>query len=106
MAVDDSKKLEGMNHSELVATARWNDLPASRAFSREELLRSLRTLTPIEKPNPFDAMRTSMSAWLIRWWDKLQMQAAKKVCPNCFECRDIQILDCYTKNEASIRKSE
>lgn len=105
MAAPDSVNLEDLNHSELVALARWKDLPASRAYSREELIWSLKNLRPIERPDPFDDMRESMSSWLKRWWSALQMQVAKKVCPNCFECRDIQILDCYSKNEANIKKS-
>lgn len=103
MAAPDAIKWESLNHSELIALARWNDLPASRGHSREELIQSLQTLTPLEKHNQFDAMRTSMSNWLVRWWDKVRMQVPKKVCPNCFECRDIQILSCYSKNEASIK---
>lgn len=105
MAAPDSVNLEDLNHSELVALVKWKDLPASPAYSREELLESLRTLRPIERPDPFDAMRASMSAWLNRWWSALRMQVPKKVCPNCRECRDLQVLDCYSKNEASIKKS-
>jgi hypothetical protein len=39
-----------------------------------------------------------MSAWLNRYWDRVKMQAAKKVCPDCSLCRDMQVFECYNKN--------
>jgi len=44
-----------------------------------------------------------MHDWLKRWWDNIQMQMPKKVCPNCHLCKDLQVLDCYSKNEKQIK---
>jgi hypothetical protein len=44
----------------------------------------------------------TLSKWLQRWWDKLRMQVPKKVCPNCTMCGDLQVMDCYSRNEQAI----
>lgn len=95
--------LENLNHSELVLLAKWCDLPASRALPREKLVESLVTLEPIEALMPIQEMRETLCKWLVRWWDRVQMQAAKKVCPACHKCRDLQVLDCYLRNKSNIR---
>lgn len=95
--------LNSLNHSELVLLAKWCGLPASRGFPREVLVQSLETFAPTELPVPLDEKRQQMSEWLQRWWDSFQMQVAKKVCPQCHLCRDLQVLDCYTRNERNIK---
>lgn len=94
--------LGSLNQSELVLLANWNKLNASRALTREQLLEMLNTLTPNEQPGPFDRERQVLSDWLKRYWSSVRMQVPKKVCPDCFQCRDIQILDCYTANRANL----
>lgn len=94
--------LSELNHSELVLLAKWCDLPASRALPREVLIESLQSFQPVDIPIPFDKKRQEMSNWLKRWWDVVRMQVSKKVCPRCDLCKDLQVLDCYTKNEANI----
>lgn len=94
--------LSELNHSELVLLARWNGLPASRAIPRGVLESELKTFVPAEVPIPLDDKRKQMSEWLKRWWDVVRMQVAKKVCPKCSMCSDLQVLDCYTRNESNI----
>jgi hypothetical protein len=94
--------LENLNHSELVLLAKWCELPASRAMPREKLIDSLETFKPVEGAVPFQDLAETLSTWLLRWWDRVRMQAAKKVCPKCHKCRDMQVLDCYTRNRANI----
>ena len=95
--------LQALNHSELVLLAKWSGLPASRGMPREILIESLETFQPTMVPVPLDDKRKLMSEWLKRWWDVIRMQMPKKVCPNCHLCRDLQVLSCYSKNEASIK---
>jgi hypothetical protein len=92
-----------LNHSELVLLAKWCGLPASRGMPREVLTESLETFTPSKLPIPFDGKRGQMNEWLQRWWANIRMQMPKKVCPNCFQCRDLQVLDCYSRNEKLIK---
>ena len=92
-----------LNHSELVLLAKWCELPASRAVPREKLIESLETFTPIETPMPLQETRVTLAKWLVRWWDRVRMQAAKKVCPRCYKCRDLQVLDCFTRNRSNIQ---
>lgn len=94
--------LSELNHSELALLAKWNGLPASRAIPRGVLVQSLKAIVPVDVPIPLDDKRKQMSEWLLRWWDVVRMQVPKKVCPNCEKCSDLQVLDCYTKNEANI----
>lgn len=91
-------ELDDLNHSELVLLARWNGLKANRGMPREVLYRHLRTFTPFEPADPFDGAREAVSTWLKRHWERFQLQVAKKVCPHCERCRDLQVLDCYMKN--------
>ena len=97
-----TQKLTDLNHSELVLLAKWCGLPASRAFTREMLIESIETYTPIDLPVPLDDKRKATSEWMQRWWDKVRMQVPKKVCPNCHLCKDFQALDCYVLNEHHI----
>jgi hypothetical protein len=92
-----------LNHSELVLLAKWCGLPASRGMPREMLIEELENFTPTEVPVPFDEKREALSAWIKNHWSTLRMQMPKKVCPNCHQCKDLQILDCYTKNEKHIK---
>ncbi len=94
--------LSELNHTELVLLAKWNGLPASRAIPRGVLERSLHEMEPVDVPIPLDDRRKQMSEWLTRWWDVVSMQVAKKVCPHCFKCSDLQVLDCYLRNESNI----
>ncbi len=94
--------LSDLNHSELVLLAKWCGLPASRAIPREVLMQSLETFDPVDVPIPLDKQRKQMSDWLKRWWDVVRMQVPKKVCPDCMKCSDLQVLDCYSRNESNI----
>jgi hypothetical protein len=94
---------EQMNHSELIQLANFNELNASRATPREMVIEALQTFTPFPA-RPFDGMRISLNKWLTRWWDALRMQMPKKVCPDCFQCRDAQILACFERNRSNIER--
>ena len=92
--------LEELNHTELVLLLRWIGVEnATRAMPREMLIEALETVSPIEAPNPVDRQRKAMSAWLKLHWDRLQMQAPKAACPHCFECSDMQAMECFHKNK-------
>ena len=92
-----------LNHSELVLFCEWCGLPASRAIPREELLNSIyQHYTPIDFQNSIDLKRKRLSSWLKRYWERIQMQASKKVCPNCEFCRELQVLECYHANKRHI----
>lgn len=95
--------LAELNHTELVLLAKWCGLPASRGIVREVLIDSLEKLSPVETPIPFDEKRNRLSTWIKRHWNTLRMQMPKRVCPKCDLCKDLQILDCYTINEAQVR---
>ena len=69
---------------------------------RETVVAALEGLRPLDLPIPLDEMRESLSRWLDRWWDVVRMQVPKKICPSCVKCRDLQVLDCYRKNEKNI----
>lgn len=91
--------LEELNHTELVLLLRWIGVRhATRAMPREMLIEALETVSPVEAPNPVDVRRKAMSEWLKLHWDRLQMQAPKAVCPNCYECGDLQALECFNNN--------
>jgi len=93
--------LTDLNHTELVLLAHWAGLPASRAIPRDDIIFSLENLVGIVYLDPLDEKRGKLSAWLRRYWKKFQLQAAKKVCPNCTHCRDAQLLECYELNKSS-----
>jgi hypothetical protein len=95
--------LDELNHTELVALAKWCGLPASRGMPRWMLKQSLETFTPASVDIPVDNLRAALSAWLKKYWGTLRMQMPKKVCPDCFKCKDLQVLDCYAMNEAQIK---
>jgi hypothetical protein len=90
--------LDELNHSELVALCQWVDIDASRAWPRHLLIEALEQFQSIDLIDPIDSYRDKMSSWLKRYWDRVQMQASKKVCPNCHLCRDAQVVECYNKN--------
>ena len=94
--------LDDLNDSELVQLCYWVGIKASRAWPRALLLSSLENFEPVDIEQPLDKERYSMSEFLKLYWDRVRMQVGKKVCPNCFECREIQILDCHTKNKRHI----
>lgn len=94
--------LTELNHSELVVLAKWCGLPASRAFPREDLINSLETFIPIDLPLPIVDVRNALMGWLNRWISKLRMQFGKKVCPACNNCRELQVLACFKRNESQI----
>jgi hypothetical protein len=91
-----------MNQSELVTLANYNELNASRAIPQGQLIEMLQSLTPSRDPGPFDKERYELSQYMIRHWDKFQMQVYKKVCPDCYKCRDLQVLEHYLANRVNI----
>ena len=94
--------LNEMNQSELVALCQWIGIKASRAWPREFLTRALENFETYELPDPIGERHTRMSTWLKKYWDRAQMQAKKKSCPNCEYCRDMQVLECYYANKKNI----
>ena len=96
--MEEEVDLSELNHTELVQLAQWLGLPASRGVPRDDLILSIENLSPLAFTSSTEEMRTKLMSWLTRHWEKIQMQAAKKVCPRCNLCRDAQVLECYTKN--------
>lgn len=94
--------LNDLNDSELVVLCNWVDIRASRAWPRDLLIWSLENFEPIDIEQPFDTERERMSEFLKLYWDRFRLQVDKKVCPNCFECRELQIMACYNKNKRRI----
>jgi hypothetical protein len=90
--------LDDLNDSELVLLCNWMGIGASRAWPREELLFSLENFEALDIDGPVDEDRGILSDFLKRIWRRIQMQMSKKVCPNCHECRELQVLECYRKN--------
>lgn len=91
-----------LNQSELVELCQWVELKVSRGWPREYLVWVLENFEQIEHQDPVDDARVKLSKWLQRYWDRFQLQAQKKVCPRCFNCSDLQVLSCYTKNRKGI----
>lgn len=95
--------LNEVNHTELVRLCQWVGIPASRGIPREVLVHMLENFDNLEIPNPFDEARSIVSQFLNRYWDRIRMQAQKKVCPDCFLCRDMQVLECFNMNKKSLK---
>ena len=100
--IDIDIDLNQINQSELVRLCRWVGIQASRGWPREYLVWALENFQAIDYQDPVDDNRHKLSSWLGRWWDRIQMQAQKKVCPRCFSCNDLQVLTCYMKNRKGI----
>ena len=94
--------LDELNDTELVALCNWVGIRASRAWPRGLLIESLETFEPIDIDQPLDVERGRMGNYLRMYWDRYRLQVDKKVCPNCFECSELQILSCYNKNKKRI----
>ena len=90
------------NESELVALCRWMGILASRAWPRSLLEQALQKFESYEIEEPFSIMRKRLSDWYHLYWDRLQMQANKGVCPDCEWCRPLQVLECYKANQRNI----
>lgn len=95
--------LAEMNHSELVLLARWLGMRVSRAIPRHVLVDALQEFKVIDFRSPIDSYRKTLSTWLQRHWDRLQMQAPKDECPHCELCGDLQALDCFLLNRSRFR---
>jgi hypothetical protein len=94
--------LDTLNHTELVALANWCGLKAHRGIPRSTLYYHLTKLVPFTEEDPFDGMRGAVSHWLKSYWDRFRLQVGKKVCPNCYECREAQVLHCYMVNSKNL----
>lgn len=95
--------LNELNHSELVALAQWVGIQeATRAWPRALLMHSLENFQPFAVEDPMDKFRDKIQPWLKRWWGRVRMQMTKAVCPNCENCRDFQVLDCWQQNKHRI----
>jgi len=95
--------LNEVNHSELVRLCQWMGISANRGIPREVLVQMLEDFEDYEIPNPIDEARGIVSQFLDRYWDRIRMQAQKKVCPDCSLCRDMQVLECFNMNKKSLR---
>jgi hypothetical protein len=96
---DVELNLNSLNHSELVTLARWLDIQASRAVPRDMLIHAIENFVGLNFTDSIRVKGEKLSAWLGRYWEQIQMQARKKVCPNCHLCRDAQVLECYELNK-------
>ena len=91
--------LNDLNHSELVAMARWMDMKASRGIPRDVLIHAIENLVGVDYQDSVRVKGEKLSAWLNRYWEVFQLQVKKKVCPDCHLCRDAQVLECYELNK-------
>jgi hypothetical protein len=91
-----------LNHSELVLLANWNQLGATRANTREEIIQALEIMQPLNTPAAFRDEAERLSAWINLHWNVFQMQVGKRVCPNCDQCSDLQNLECYRLNRSRL----
>ena len=94
--------LEMLNDTELVGLCQLQGIQASRAWPRELLIQALSRFESYEFPTVLSKKRSTLSAYLTRYWERIQMQALKKVCPRCELCRDAQVLECYGANRKKI----
>jgi hypothetical protein len=98
---EEDLDLDQVNRSELVEICHWAGIAsASRAWPRELLVQSLKEFNDPDITNPIDLKREKMEVFQQKYWDRIRMQAPKKVCPKCHECRDLQVLACYDLNRA------
>jgi len=97
--------MDELNHTELVALARLNDIPGvSRAVPRELLIEALDRLQPLDIRNPVQGLAIKMSNWLKKWWHRLRDTAPKATCPDCPGCSDLQVLACYEVSKGQMEK--
>ena len=102
--IDDTTDLDlpNLNYTELLTLARRAEIPgASPAASREDLVRALETLTPIERPNPVDEVKKKLSSWMRRYWKKLRMQLPENIF-YLLDKSDHQVALYYLKNKDQI----
>lgn len=100
---DISIDLQSVNSSELVALCRWVGIKsASRGWSRDLLIEALESFQDFEVDDPIDPYRKMMREFLLRYWERVQMQAPKKTCPECYNCRDLQVMECFNRNRTAI----
>lgn len=92
-----------VNHSELTRLCQWVGIPASRGIPRGVLIQMLENFESLDIANPIDEDRKVVSQFLHKYWDRIRMQAQKRVCPNCFLCQDIQVLECFNMNKKSLK---
>lgn len=90
--------LSELNDSELVLLCQWVGMGASRGWPREVLISTLENFEPVEIDLPYAYEQEILSQFLEKYWKRIRMQVSKKVCPNCSECREMQVLECYGKN--------
>jgi hypothetical protein len=93
--------LSELNHTELVGLARWIGIKnVTRGWPRELILQCIEGLNDPDIKNPVDVRRRKMEVFQQKYWDRIRMQAPKKVCPRCGECRDLQVIACYDLNRS------
>lgn len=97
---EESFDLDEVNHSELVEMAKWSGIKANKGWPRQVLIECIKSFNDPDIPNPMDAKRQKMEVFQKKYWDRIRMQAPKKVCPKCSECRDLQVLACYDLNRS------
>jgi hypothetical protein len=94
--------LHELNESELVALCRYQGIKTNRAWPRWLLVQSLEQFEDYQVPDLLDTRREKLSLWLQRYWEHIRMQMRRKVCPNCSNCRDLQVVVCYDINRKNI----
>lgn len=101
---EDTFEINEMNHTELVKLCHWIGMKnVSRGIPREEILQSLRDLKTITIQNPVDEERDTLSRWLKRHWNIVEMQVPKSECPNCNLCEDAQVIECFEDNKRHLK---
>ena len=90
--------LTDVNTSELVQLAQFIGIRVSRALPRAVIIHALENFSPVDYEDPVVVKGKKLSEWLKRYWERIQMQAAKRVCPKCHYCRDAQVLECFHLN--------
>lgn len=94
--------LDQLNDSELVRLCQWVGIEASRSWPRKLLVHTLENFEASDFEDPIDKYRYRLSEWLKMHWKRIRMQMDKKVCPDCYLCRDLQVLECYNDNRRKI----
>ena len=92
--------LDELNRTELLAIARHNEIPgAGPSVPRSVLMEALRCMKRIPSEPEVDSVRRRYSKWLTANWNIVRSQLPKDVCPDCFQCCDLQVMACFLRDQ-------
>ncbi len=70
-----------LNHSELVAIARFNEIEACRGTPREVIVQHLQELEPIDEQDPYVPIREQLHRWMTYHWNTVKSAVGTKFMP-------------------------